>query len=131
MVDADYNFLYVNVGANGSANDSTIFQDSPLYAALEKNTLNMPPGSVILGDSIFPLKTWLMKPYSRRNCNAQRTVFNYRLSRARRVVENAFGILTWRFRVFKSAIELKLSTVDEVVLATCALHNWLRSRTAD
>lgn len=91
----------------------------------------MPEGSVILGDSIFPLKTWLMKPYSRRNCSGPRTVFNYRLLRARRVVENAFGILTWRFRVFKSAIELKVGTADDVVLAACSLHNWLQSRSAD
>jgi len=54
-------------------------------------------------------------------------VFNYRLSRARRIVENAFGILAWRFRIFLRPIELKVDTVDNVVLAACSLHNWLQS----
>ncbi|GFX47773.1 putative nuclease HARBI1 [Trichonephila clavipes] len=51
---------------------------------------------------------------------------NYRTSRARRVSENAFGIIAWRFRVFSKAIELKPDTIDRVILAACSLHNWLR-----
>nr|CAH7745553.1 unnamed protein product [Callosobruchus chinensis] len=53
-------------------------------------------------------------------------IFNYRLSRARRIVENAFGILVSRFRVFENAIPTSLNTVDAIVCASCALHNWLR-----
>ncbi|XP_074032172.1 uncharacterized protein [Leptinotarsa decemlineata] len=54
-----------------------------------------------------------------------RTV-NYRLSRARRVVVNAFGILASKFRLFEKPISLKLETLDKVVLACCAIHNWLK-----
>lgn len=118
----------MNVGTNGRANDAGIFKDSKLYKSLEKNSLNLPPEHVILGDSAFPLKTYLMKPYAFRNTSKKKTVFNYRLSRARRIVENAFGILVWRFRVFMAPIELKVRTVDHVVLAACSLHNWLRSK---
>lgn len=53
-------------------------------------------------------------------------VFNYRLSRARRVVENAFGILAWRFRIFSRPIDLKPETTDKVIWAACSLHNRLR-----
>lgn len=127
LVDGNYNFLYINVGTNGARNDAGIFRDSNLYKALEDKTMNLPPGHVILGDSAFPLKEYMMKPYSRRCVTNKEHVFNYRLSRARRIVENAFGILTWRFRVFQRPIELKLSTVDDVVLAACTLHNWLRA----
>ncbi len=127
MVDGDYNFLYVNVGTNGRSNDAAIFSESKLYAALENGSLNMPSQHVILGDSAFPLKPYLMKPYGSRKCSAKQSVFNYRLSRARRIVENAFGILTWRFHVFTHATELKTSTVDSIVLAACSLHNWLRA----
>ncbi len=50
------------------------------------------------------------------------------LSRARRVVENAFGILTNRFRVFLSPIRLSPEKVETIVLACCTLHNYLRSK---
>lgn len=126
MVDANYNFLYVNVGTNGWAGDAAVFSKSTLFEMLENGTLNFPEDHVILGDSAFPLKKYLMKPYARKNQSNEQAVFNYHLSRARRVVENAFGILAWRFRIFLTKIELKIDTVDLVVLAACSLHNWLR-----
>lgn len=51
-----------------------------------------------------------------------------RLSRARRVVENAFGILASRFEVYRSPMRFKLTTIRSVVLATVVLHNYLRHR---
>lgn len=126
LVDAQYCFRYINVGAVGSAGDAGIFRTSTLYRALEQNHFNFPPDHVILGDEAFPLKEYLMKPYRRRNLTVKERIFNYRLSRARRVVENAFGILAWRFRVFLSTIDVKVVTVDKIVCAACVLHNWLR-----
>lgn len=126
LVDGEYCFRYIDVGRNGRASDSTIFRESTLNLAMENNELNMPPNSVIVGDDAFPLRTNLLKPYSRVNLTLKQRVFNYRLSRARRVVENAFGILAARFRVFGKSIEVKVETVDLIVKASCALHNWLR-----
>ena len=74
---------------------------------LEANTLNVPnpkvlPGAphlgavpyVIVADEAFPPKAYIMRPYPGRHLSEERKVFNYRLSRARRIVENAFGILS-------------------------------------
>lgn len=54
-------------------------------------------------------------------------IFNYRLSRARRVVENAFGILLQKFRIYDRRLNLKPDFAQIVILTTCILHNFIRS----
>lgn len=140
LVDADYKFLFVDVGSNGRVSDGGVFGQSALSHALETNSLNLPaetalPGRVkpqpfvIVGDEAFPLRHNLMKPFSGKSITRyEQRIFNYRLSRARRIVENAFGILANRFRVFLSRIPLSPEKVQLVVLAACALHNFLRTQ---
>jgi len=68
-----------------------------------------------------------MKPYPFKDQPAPNRIFNYRLSRARRIVENVFGIIANRFRVLrKPLIQNPTSTVN-IVLAICVLHNFLMS----
>ncbi|KYQ50687.1 hypothetical protein ALC60_10230 [Trachymyrmex zeteki] len=74
-----------------------------------------------------------MRFYSRKGIKSDRErIFNYRLSRARRIIENAFGILTSRFinrwRVLCSCICMKPENVEKIVLATLCLHNFLIMR---
>lgn len=59
---------------------------------------------VLLGDDIFPLKPWLMKPFRGRNLDEPQRVLNFRPSRARRTIENAFGIFSPKWRVFRRPI---------------------------
>nr|CAI5843170.1 unnamed protein product [Callosobruchus analis] len=63
-----------------------------------------------------------------KRLKANKKIFNYRLCRARRVVENVFGILASRFRIFLQPIAIDIESIDAVVLACCALHNFLRKR---
>lgn len=128
LVDDDYCFSYIDIGCNGRASDGGVFERSGLKQALENKSLDIPEYSVIVGDSAFPLKKYLMKPFPTRATRREK-IFNYRLSRARRIVENAFGILVSRFRIFESFIALKPEKVDVIVLAACSLHNWLRKTT--
>jgi hypothetical protein len=100
-VDSNYNFLYIDVGTNGRANDALVFSKSGMNEALQQNLLNIPAEGVFLADDAFPLRTNILKPYTTANAlNKTQMVFNYRLSRGRRVVENSFGILVARFRIF-------------------------------
>lgn len=119
--------MYVNVGAKGRGSDGGIFQNSILYNALETNSFAIPKNFTILADDAFPLKKYLMKSYSRRNMSQAERIYNYRVSRGRRVVENAFGILVSKFRLFGNPISLKLETLYNVVFACCAIHNWLKN----
>lgn len=55
----------------------------------------------------FPLTTHILKPYKKRHLTIEEKIVNYRLPRARRIVENAFGILAAQFRVFEKDINLE------------------------
>ena len=70
-----------------------------------------------------------MRPYGGSKLPESQRIFNYRLSRARRIVENAFGIMASRFRVFRRPLLVKTETVDLIVLACTALHNFQKRKT--
>lgn len=79
---------------------------------------------LILGDDAFPLSEFLMKLYSVEfQQGSRQRIFNYRLCHARRIVENAFGIMTQVFQVFKKPLTLQVDTVIPVILACVTLHN--------
>lgn len=136
LASANYEIIYFDVGANGRISDGGVFNQSGLYRAIETNTLNIPRPSplpntnievpyMIVADDAFALKTYLMKPFAFRNQNRAERIFNYRLSRARRVIENVFGIMSARFRLLLTTIEINKENVKLCVSAICALHNWL------
>ena len=83
----------------------------------------------MVGDEIFPLKNWLIGSYpgvKRGTLDESQAIFNYRLSRARRVIENSFGILVARWRIYRRFIRASVDNVETYILATLALHNYLR-----
>lgn len=78
---------------------------------------------VLLGDEAYPLTEHLLKPFARNQLNEPKKIFNYRLSRARRVVECAFGILAAKWRILLKPIECKPENAEKIVKCTCVLHN--------
>ncbi|KAG8180620.1 hypothetical protein JTE90_018238 [Oedothorax gibbosus] len=136
VADAEYRFLYCNIGCNGRVADGGVFGNSSMASSLEAGTMSLPAASplpgrelntpyVFVADDAFALKTYMMKPYPHKNQPALNRVFNYRLSRARRVVENAFGIMANRFRVLRRPFNLQPKATTTVVSAICILHNYL------
>lgn len=124
VVDDDYCFRYINIGGNGRCSDGGVFQNSSIFRDLERNML--PNGGFFIADDAFPLKTYLLKPYKHAPLTYEQKIFNYRLSRARRIVENAFGILVSRFRIFERPIATDVSVTDKIIRTACAIHNWLK-----
>ena len=139
LVDAKYKFLWVDVGTNGSSSDAQIFNDCDLRSGIIDGTLDVPdaeplPGDdrdmpyFLIGNDAFSLRIWLMKPFSARGLPDEERIYNYRLSRARRVVENAFGIMANRFGCLLTTMCQNPETLTSIVLACCTLHNIMRLR---
>ena len=141
MCDAEYKFTYLNCGSSGREDDAGVFARSDILRYLEDNLLNIPSPAyvagldtalpyVILADEAFPLKQYLMRPFPGRgrvNLPYKEQIYSYRLSRARRCIENAFGILVSRWRIFRKPIITKIDNVERFIKAVVVLHNYLRT----
>lgn len=66
-----------------------------------------------------------MKPYRGAHQPEDNEVFNYRLSRARRISENAFGVMAQRWRLYQRRVKLAPDTVDKVIIGTDQEHSTL------
>ncbi|XP_057302861.1 uncharacterized protein LOC130637024 [Hydractinia symbiolongicarpus] len=120
VCDVDYKFLLVDIGDSGHQSDAGLPQ--PRYFR-GYDEVNFP--YVFVGDEALPLKINLVKPYPHNLLNDGRRIFNYRLSRARRVIENTFGICASRFRIFRRSINGTVKHATEITKAAVALHNFL------
>ena len=140
VVDANYRFLYVDVGNYGKNSDGGIFNRCSFGRALQAGALNLPdpttlPGGeelgpmpyAFVGDEAFPLLPNLMRPYPGKANSRHQLIFNKRLSRARRMVESSFGILAVRWRMFHTSICLGPALLSKVVKACCILHNIIQT----
>ena len=135
MVDANLRFIWASCGFPGNSHDSTIFQSTQKYSNIVSGDVlpeviqyvdgdvNYPVPPIVLGDSAFPLQTWLLKPYGDAVPSKKQRYFNYRLSRARIVSECPFGQLKGRFRILHRRCESSNDIHKIVALACVLLHN--------
>ena len=131
MVDSHYRFVWGSCGFPGNSHDAVIFRSTDLWTRIQEGFILVigktvgdvivPP--LIVGDSAFPLRTWLMKPYTNAVLTPQQRNFNYRLSRARMVTEGAYGQLKGRWRVLLRKSESNQDNVRITILACMVLHN--------
>ena len=90
MVDSHYRFVWGSYGFPGNSHDAVIFRSTDLWTRIKEGFLpvigktvgNVTVPPLIVGDSAFPLHTWLKKPYTNAVLAPQQQNFNYRLSRA-------------------------------------------------
>ncbi|XP_039748215.1 protein ALP1-like [Pararge aegeria] len=140
LCDANYCFTYVDIGAYGKSSDSAIFKNSVFYKRLTEKSLNIPTPKpisnvdltpmpyVIVGDEAFGLAENLLRPYSGKCLPYEKRIFNYRLSRARRNIECTFGILANKWRIFHRPINVNIDFAEDIIKASCVLHNYVRTR---
>lgn len=130
--------MYVDIGCQGRISDGGVYNNSTLYKKVEKNELRFPkPGPLtnrekeipyfFIGDDAFALCENLMKVFSGIHPKGSRErIYNYRLSGARRVVENAFGISSSIFRVLRKPLLLEPQKAQIIIRAVVHLNNFLR-----
>ena len=135
--DARCLFTMVDIGSAGHNSDGGVFSHSKFGQSLEQNKVALHSADVLrnttgmkcpflfVADDAFPLKTWTMKPHKGSFLSESQRVFNYRLSRARRIIENTFGIASARWRVWRQPILASPEKVTSIAKAVCVLHNYL------
>ncbi|XP_044588533.1 putative nuclease HARBI1 [Cotesia glomerata] len=143
ICDANYLFTFIDVGAYGRRSDGGIFRDSAMGRKFRNNEMNIPKPDlltvdglpqpyVLVGDEAFQLTNYLLRPYpGRSGLNMERSIYNYRLSRARRTIENSFGIIVSLWRILKKPIDATVENTISIIQAIICLHNWLRKHDED
>lgn len=113
----------VDFGTNGRLSDGGVIEQTLFFYKLINNELKIPQPSrptnsdklllyVFIGDEVFFLRENFLKLFSQKELYRAKRIFNYRLSRTRRIIENNFGILTLKFRIFNQPINLKLENIE-------------------
>ena len=139
VCNANYEFILVDTGEAGRQKYGGIYSNSKLGMKIDKNLLNIPEPTTInkysvtknfqfvfIADYAFTLKPFMVRPFRRRNeLNLYVLIFNYRLSRARRVIDNTLGILASRFRIFRRSIIGKTVNIKYITNAAVILHHFL------
>uniref|UniRef100_A0A1I7YPK6 DDE Tnp4 domain-containing protein n=1 Tax=Steinernema glaseri TaxID=37863 RepID=A0A1I7YPK6_9BILA len=138
-VDAYCRFVILEIGSPGRCSDAQIYKTSECAKHFTDGVYDVPAPStysnrtlpyVVVGDQGFGLSPILMRPFNMREAAKDRTKheFNKRLSRARRVTENCFGVLVNRFRVLRGTLETSPNESTRLICALALLHNWIKTR---
>ncbi|XP_011057073.1 PREDICTED: LOW QUALITY PROTEIN: putative nuclease HARBI1 [Acromyrmex echinatior] len=104
-----------------SCHDSHIFRNSALYASLEIDRFG---DNVIVADSGYPVKSYLLTPLQQVRHNAE-ALYNESLVRTKNVVERKYGLWKRRFPALAMGIRLKLDTIQAMIVVTAILDNIL------
>lgn len=92
MVAIDnYCLWYINIGTNCRCLNGWVFQNCSIFLLNLKNNL-LPKDGFFIGDDTFQLKTFV-KIVQAKSFYIFTKNFNCRLSRARKIIKNAVGIL--------------------------------------
>ena len=139
MADADCCFISVEIGAYGSSSDSNVFKNSTFGKLLESNKLNIPDPRVLPSDAeglSNAICAWRWRgvrlirarvtAISQQKVTFLKRIYNYRLSRARRIGECTFGILANKWSIFHRPIDVKPDFCDNNIKACCVLHDYVR-----
>nr|XP_022307569.1 putative nuclease HARBI1 [Crassostrea virginica] len=118
MCDSRFKIRDIVAKWPGSVHDSWIFRESYLSRELERGQLN----GVLLGDSGYPLKPYLMTPYTFADTLAAQN-YNSAHCKTRVTIEQTYGIIKKRFNSLHSGLRTCPLTACRIIVACVVLHN--------
>jgi nuclease HARBI1 len=112
--------IFTNVVCHwpGSSHDSHILKNSELYRNFENGQYT----GIVLGDSGYPCRPWLLTPYLNPQTEVEK-LFNSAQKKTRVTIECAIGRLTRRFAILHQEIRLNLDIVPAAIASCVMLHN--------
>ncbi|XP_057797082.1 uncharacterized protein LOC131013093 [Salvia miltiorrhiza] len=135
VCDRNMKFVYILTGWEGSAADSRVLRD----AVNRVHGLKVPRGNYYLCDNGYANSEGFLSPYkgvryhlkewgpeSVRPQNAKE-MFNMRHTKARNVIERAFGLMKMRWAILRSASYYPVHVHNRLVMCCFLLHNFIRS----
>lgn len=110
----------------GSAHDATIFANSRLCENLDNGLYGR--NSVLLADSAYGAEYYICKPLANPVSDAEKNYQKAQIS-SRNVAERTFGLLKRRFPCLAIGMHFELRKVQDIIVACCILHNFIRMET--
>ncbi|GFR84014.1 protein F14D2.9 [Elysia marginata] len=122
QIVCDANLLILDCVARhpGSFLDARVLRESEFFAGMEQR----PPvvDGLVLGDSGYPVRTWLMTPFGQPVGNQQMN-FNNSHRQTRVTVERCIGVLKRRWHCLHTELRLTPAVASRVIYCCCLLHN--------
>ena len=116
-------YLYVNIGHAGATGDGCAIRQSKFWKLNEDNVFKHTEGFFWIADNAYGLMPWLMCPFADTTLGTQQDIFNLQLSKARQVIERAFGMTIQRFRILAAPLRFTVDQCVKIAKVCCALHN--------
>ncbi|KAK2969447.1 hypothetical protein RJ640_011344 [Escallonia rubra] len=134
----DMKFHYVLAGWEGSATDLRVL----CSALIRRSKLHVPEGKYYLVDNEYANIPGFIAPYSDVPYDSlnsgggfhpqdAKELFNHRHSMLHNATHRTFAALKARFPILTSAPPYPMPTQVKLVVAACALHNYIRGETPD
>jgi hypothetical protein len=101
-------------GANGATSHRHLWLNTPTSGPYFIRTFS--PNYSFIGDEAFGVSEHMLRPYFGKHLDVAKKIFNYRLCRAGRCIECAFGILAkWRHRPLNTSVHFAEDIEKHVV----------------
>lgn len=138
VCDFKYRFRDVMIKWSGKAHDAVMFDSSAVNEFMKSGKVphlrrqlvedEFPIPIFLVGDAAYPLMPHLMPEPSDNGSTPEEENFSRSVSRARTVIDFAFGRLKARFAALRRPMDINLDDLPFVIYSCFVLHNYCEAR---